>query len=246
MQRKHEMIPSERMGRHVHLWRYGHFGMPILVFPSAAGMAHEWEAHGMIEALAPMIEGGKIKLYCTESNVAEAWTREDGDPAWRIGRHMAYERYVVDELVPFIRDDCRHDGIRVAVTGVSMGAYYASNVALKYPETFNYALCLSGRYDMTWLTHGFSNEDIYFNNPMAYLPNMDGEMLERVRSNTHLTLVCGRGRFEGGNTEATEALAGLLQAKQIPHECDLWGRDSSHEWPWWRRQVLYHLGRRFG
>ena len=36
MFRKHEMIPSESMGRHVHLWRYGHFGLPVLVFPSAS------------------------------------------------------------------------------------------------------------------------------------------------------------------------------------------------------------------
>ena len=34
-----------------------------------------WEAQGMIDALAPLLEGGRLKLYCPESNVAEAWTR---------------------------------------------------------------------------------------------------------------------------------------------------------------------------
>ena len=56
------------MGRGMHLWKYGHFGPPLLVFPSAAGMAHEWEAHGMVEALEPWLETGKLKLYCTETN----------------------------------------------------------------------------------------------------------------------------------------------------------------------------------
>ncbi len=71
---RHEMIPSQVMGRQMHMWRFGHYGAPLLAFPSASGMAHEWQAHGMVEALSDLINGGKIKLYCTESNVAEAWT----------------------------------------------------------------------------------------------------------------------------------------------------------------------------
>jgi len=241
MFRKHEMLPSESMGRRVHLWRYGHFGVPLLVFPSAAGMAHEWDAHGMVEALGDYLEAGKLKLYCTESNVAEAWTRKDSDPAWRVGRHKAYEAYVVNELAAFIRDDCQSPQIPIAVSGTSMGAYYSANFALKYPEVFRYALCLSGRYDITWLTDGFNNQDIYFNNPLAYVPNMNGEHLERVRQHTHLALVCGQGKWEDGNIEETQALAGMLAAKGISHECDLWGHDVSHEWPWWKRQARFHL-----
>lgn len=241
MFRKHETLPSEAMGRRVHLWRYGHFGVPLLVFPSAAGMAHEWDAHGMVEALGDYLEGGKLKLYCTESNVAEAWTRKDSDPAWRIKRHQAFESYVVTELAAFIRDDCRSPQIPIAVTGTSMGAYYSANFALKFPEIFRYALCLSGRYDVTWLTDGFNSQDLYYNNPLAYVPNLNGEHLDRIRKHTHLALVCGQGRFEEGNIEETQALAGLLAAKGVSHECDLWGRDVSHEWIWWKRQARFHL-----
>ena len=57
----------------------------------------------MVEALADWLEAGKLKLYCVESNVAEAWTRKDSDPKWRIQRHQAYERFLSDELIPFIR-----------------------------------------------------------------------------------------------------------------------------------------------
>lgn len=243
MFRKHELIASERMGRRMHLWRYGHHGPPLLVFPSAAGMAHEWEANGMIEALADWIDDGKLKLYCTESNVAEAWTRKEQDPADKIRHHMAYEQYVVDELVPFIHEDCRTPGIPIAVTGTSMGAYYAVNFSLKYPELFRYALCLSGRYDVSWLTDGFSNDDIYFNNPMGYLQNLDGDPLKRVREYAHLVLVCGQGRWEDGNIEETRALAALLESKQISHELDMWGHDVTHGWEWWKRQVRHHLAK---
>jgi esterase/lipase superfamily enzyme len=245
MFRQHELIPSAAMGRDMHLWRYGQFGAPLLVFPSAAGMAHEWEAHGMVEALADLIAGGRIKLYCTESNVAEAWTRREGDPAWRIRRHIAFERYITQELAPWIREDCRSASIPIASAGTSLGAYYAVNFTLKYPATFGYALCMSGRYDMTWLTDGFTNGDLYFNDPTAYVPNLAGPDLERVRQSARIVLVCGQGRWEDGNIESTRALGDLLAAKGIPCECDLWGRDVEHGWAWWRRQALYHLAREF-
>ncbi len=241
MFKKHDMIPSSAMGRPVHLWRYGHYGPPLIAFPSASGMAHEWDAHGMIEALGDYLEHGRLKLYCVESNVAEAWTRKENPPDWRILQHRAYERFVVDELVPAIRNDCQSPDIPIAAAGVSMGAYYAANFALKFPEVFRYALCMSGRYDVTWMTDGFSNDDVYFNNPMAYVPGLDGPMLDSIRKHTHIALVCGQGKWEDGNIEDTIKLANLLKGKGISHQLDLWGHDVAHQWPWWCRQVRHHL-----
>lgn len=246
MQRRHEMISSESMGRQVHLWCYGHWGPPVLVFPSAAGFAHEWEAHGVIEALAPLIEGGRVKLYCPESNVSEAWTDKEADPAWRIGRHQAYESFVLRELVPWIRNDCRSEGVPLSVVGCSLGGFYAANFALKHPETFRWALCMSGRYDARNFTGGFESPEVYFNNPIAFVPGLSGEALERVRRNTFLTLVCGQGPWEEGCIEETILLARFLEQKGIPYLEDLWGRDVSHGWEWWIRQARMHLVRRFG
>ena len=242
---EHRLIPSRAMGRRMHVWCYGHFGAPVLAFPSAAGMAHEWAAHEMVDALGDLIGGGVIKLYCSESNVAEAWTRKETDPVWRLGRHAAFEQYVLGELVPHIRDDCRAPTIPIGVTGTSLGAFYSANFALKQPEIFNYALCMSGRYDAEWLTDGFTNQDVYFNNPIAFVPGLEGDALERVRQHTHLALVCGLGRWEDGNIEDTRRLAALLESKGIPHTLDLWGRDVDHSWTWWRRQALHHLTARY-
>jgi esterase/lipase superfamily enzyme len=241
MRRRHELLPSGPMGRSMHLWAYGHFGLPVLVFPSAAGMAHEWEAQGMVDALAGLIDAGKLKLYCTESNVAEAWTRRDSDPAWRFERHRAFEDYVLSNLVPFIRADCRTPEIRLAVTGTSLGALYSANFALKYSSVFRYALCLSGRYDISSFASGFNDPVVYFNNPLAYVPNLSGEALERVRQETHLTLVCGQGQWEDGTLEETAQLGAVLAGKGISCTVDIWGRDVAHEWTWWRRQALHHL-----
>lgn len=245
MIRRHERLPDPHMGRPIHIWCFGHWGAPVLAFPTAAGFAHEWDRQSMVEALGGLIEAGKIKLYCPESNVAEAWTRRETDPAWRLSRHRAYERFVIENLVPWIRRDCRSDEVRIATTGASLGAFYAANFALKYPETFHYALCMSGRYDMAHFAGGHFSSELYFNNPLAYVANLDGPALGRVRENTHLTLVCGQGAYEEGCIDETHALADLLEHKGISHQRDIWGRDVRHDWPWWRRQALYHLTRTF-
>jgi len=233
------------MGRNVHLWMYGHYGPPVVVFPSAAGFAHEWDHQGVVEALAPLLYAGKLKLYCTESNVSEAWTHSDADPRWRMERHAAFERYVLETLVPFVRDDCRSPQMRIAAAGASLGGLYAANMALKHPETFWWSLCMSGRYEARNFTGGYDAPEVYFNNPLAFVPQLGGAELDRVRQ-TALTLVCGQGKWEEGCLEETVALGEVLRSKGIPAEVDLWGHDVAHDWEWWRRQAAYHLARRLG
>jgi esterase/lipase superfamily enzyme len=233
------------MGRSMHLWRFGHFGVPVLVFPSASGMAHEWDAEGMVEALSDLIDAGRIKLYCTESNVSEAWTRQDREPGWRLFRHSLFEQYVIEELVPYIREDCRTPDIRLAVAGTSLGAFYAANFTLKNPSIFRWTLCMSGRYDMSPFLDGYQGPGAFENNPVAYVPHMRGNLLSTAQSDTHLTLVVGQGAWEDGNVEESHLLAKLLDRKGIPVRFDPWGQDVSHEWEWWRRQALHHLGGAF-
>ncbi len=237
----YERFPSEAMGRDMHVWRYGWWGAPVMVFPSAAGFAHEWQKEGMIDALAPLLRGGKIKLYCPESNVAEAFTRE-GSGDEKIAKHLRYERFILETMVPLIRRDCSLPNARIGVVGCSLGGLYAALFALKHPEIFNYALCMSGRYEISQFLGGHNASDVYFNNPLSFVPNLRGEALERVRR-THLTMVCGRGNYEEGCIEETLAMCDHLRAKGIPHDRDIWGQESAHHWSWWKKQTLTHLTR---
>lgn len=246
MRREHRMIPSQSMGRNVHCWFYGSWGLPVIVFPSAAGFAHEWEAQGMIEALSDFIYAGKVKLYTTESNVSRTLNDKESSLGERVHQLRVFEDYVVNDLVPAIREDCGSSTIRIAVTGVSLGAYYAATFALKHPEIFHYALCMSGRYDLSEFYGGHGGGDLYFNNPMAFVPGLEGDELERVRRNTHLTLVCGQGRWEDGNIEETQLLGHLLERQGISNITDLWGHDVDHAWEWWKRQARLHFGHTFG
>jgi esterase/lipase superfamily enzyme len=233
------------MGRNVHLWQYGFFGPPVVVFPSAAGFAHEWQAQGMIDVLKPLLAAGRMKLYCPESNVAEAWTKKDQPLGFRMQRHAAYERWVMDVLVPHIREDCRWSEAPITAVGCSLGGLYAALFALKQPEVFTGAVCMSGRYLATALTDGEIHPELYFNSPLHFVPGLDGAPLDRVKRHTHITLVCGQGMWEEGCIEETIALGDVFRRKGIPHERDIWGRESRHDWDWWMKQAVHHLGRRF-
>ena len=192
------------------------------------------------------IYDGRIKLYCTESNVAEAWTRRDSDPTWRMERHRAFESYVMQELVPWIRTDCRTPDIPIAVSGTSLGATYSANFALKFPETFRYALCMSGQYDITRITDGFNNTDVYFNNPVAYASNLNGSHLDR-HSRPHPPHPRVRSGQVGGRQHRGHPQSRRHSSPQgNPHLKDMWGRDVHHEWDSWRRQAILHLNHRFG
>jgi len=132
------------------------------------------------------------------------------------------------------------------LTGVSLGAFHAANLALKRADLFPVAVCMSGNYDPShWHGWGERGEGVYFNNPMDYVEHLDGDHLQWLRSRASLLLVCGQGQWEDttGSLDSTRAFAALLAGKGIRHELDLWGYDVPHDWPSWRAQLSHHLPR---
>ena len=130
-------------------------------------------------------------------------------------------------------------------TGCSFGAYHAANFALKRADLFPLALCQSGVYDVSVVGWGDRGDATYFNNPMDYVPHLEGDHLRWLREHVHLQLVCGQGQWEDttGALDSTKAFARLLGDKGIPHDMNLWGHDVPHDWPSWRDQIAHHLPR---
>jgi esterase/lipase superfamily enzyme len=246
MQRRYETFHSPALNRSMDLLVFGHHGPPLLAFPSAGGRFYDWENHGMVDAAAPWLDAGKVRLYCVEGVDHEAWLNYGASVEARSRRHRAYEDYVLNEAVPFIGRECDLNEGGVAVTGCSLGAYHAANFALKFPETFNYALCMSGRYDLEAVIGPSAALEVYFNNPVAYCANLHGAALTQVRDHTHLALVCGQGAWEDKCLAETHRLANILAEKGISHERDLWGHDVEHHWYWWKRQLAHYLGKALG
>lgn len=246
MLRRYYRLHNSAIGRDVQVLAFGHYGPPMIAFPSGGGQFHDFETHGMIEAVVHWLEAGKVKLYCPESLDHETWLNHGADPGWRGYRHGAYQDFIVNTLVPAIARDCESPGIRVALTGCSLGAYHAANFALKFPHLFNYALCMSGRYDIEAVCGRSASPDVYFNNPLGYVYHLHGDALQHVRNHTHLSLVCGQGAWEDKCLAETHRLADLLASKGISHERDIWGHDVEHHWYWWRKQIAHHFEKALG
>jgi esterase/lipase superfamily enzyme len=224
---------------------YGHWGRPILAFPTERGSARDFAQHGMVAAVEDLIEAGRVKLYCVDSNDGSSWAARDLPLEERARRHGAYESWIVEQVVPHIAADSG-GAADIVTTGCSMGAYHALNFAVKRADLFPRAMCFSGNYDPTdWNGWGERGDQTYFNNPADYLGHLGGDHLDWLRSRLSVLLVCGQGPWEDttGSLRSTKQIAALLSDRGIPHELDLWGHDVPHDWPSWRAQFAHHLRR---
>jgi esterase/lipase superfamily enzyme len=223
---------------------FGHYGRPVLVFPAQNGNRYEWEERGMVAAAADLLEAGRVKLYCVDSWDAGIWHDDRLPLEERALGHAAYEGWLLGHVVPVIHADCA--GFQeIVTTGVSFGAFHAANLSLRRADLFPLAICLSGIYDISEIGWGERGDAVYFNNPLDYVAHLHGDHLDWLRTRVHLVLVVGRGAWEDstGALESTERFASALAGKGIPHELDVWGHDSPHDWPAWQRQIAHHLPR---
>ena len=225
---------------------YGHYGRPFIVFPDEGGRAWTFEEHGMIDALAHLIDGGRLKLYCVDSADSSTWSDRSAPTEERARRHADYEGWIRTVVAGFVSADCG-GAMEFATLGCSLGAYHAVNIALRHAHVFSFSIGLSGNYDpTTWHAWGEQGEQTYFNNPMAYVANLHGGHLEWLRERLSVLLLVGQGAFEVSPTGAlpsTQELAIRLQSKGIRHELDVWGHDVPHDWPSWQAQLRHHLPR---
>ena len=244
MRRDHVGLYSHAIGGEGRLIAYGHLGRPVIAFPSQEGRPEDWEDRQMIDSVRWLIDEGRAKIYCVDSFDSQSWHDLGLPLEERARRHSLYESWILDQVVPWIYEDC-NGPTEIIVTGCSFGAYHSANFTLKRADLFPVAICMSGVYDVGVVGWGDRGDATYFNNPMDYVSQMHGDHLEWLRRQANLVLVCGQGQWEDttGALESTKHFAGLLAEKGIKHELDLWGYDVPHDWPSWRNQIAHHLQR---
>lgn len=226
--------------------RHGHYGRPVLVFPSEAGRAEDFAEHGMLGAVDDLVEQGRVTLFCVDSADRSTWSDSAAPTEERARRQHDYTRWLEESVLPWMHDEL--GGRQEIITlGTSMGAYHAVHFALTHCDIAPLAIGLSGSYDVTdWHGWGDRGEATYFANPTDYVAGMHGEHLDWVRSRIGILLVVGQGPFETHPTRAlpsSKEFANLLADKGIAHQLDIWGDDVAHDWPWWQRQLAHHLPR---
>jgi esterase/lipase superfamily enzyme len=220
---------------------YGHAGYPLLMFPTAAADYLEYERFHLVDAIKPLIEAGQIRAYSINSVNKYSLLNRESHPAWKVEMLSRYDRYVTDEVLPLIRNECGHDA-RPLTTGASLGAFLAANTYFKHSDLFRGTIAMSGSYDIYNYLESYYDDNVYFNNPMMYLKSLDDDHhLPRLQQADSIVIVSGQGSYEA--PDRSRELSTVLNSKGIPHLLELWGHDVSHDWPWWRKMLPYYLGR---
>jgi esterase/lipase superfamily enzyme len=229
---------SERMGMESSLVRWGHWGTPVLLFPTAGGDAEEIERQGIIDACRGLLEQGRVKIYSCDSLPGLAMVEEWGTPEQRMRLLNAYHEYVRWEVLPAVRADSGGHEEPLITMGASIGAFNAVAVLCRYPQEFRAAVGMSGTFDLQRYYEGRFSDELYLSSPLHFVPGLEGDLLDRLRER-FVILAAGEGRWE--NIGESWRLADVLGSKGIPNRVDSWGTEWDHDWPTWRRMVPQYL-----
>ncbi|HEY7044932.1 MAG TPA: alpha/beta hydrolase-fold protein [Nocardioidaceae bacterium] len=226
---------SDRMKQAMSLARWGSYGVPVLVFPTAGGDAEEVERHHLVGHLWPLVEAGRVKVYSCDSVAGAAMAKGDGSADYRCWLFNQFQQAVANEVVPAIHADSAgpHD---VIVAGASIGAFNALAMISRFPQLFRAAICMSGTYNLERMVGGFT-EDLFFSSPIHFLPGLDGPILDLLRQR-FVYIASGSGAWE--DVGESWRVAEVLGAKGVPNRVDDWGPEYEHDWPtWWQMLPTY-------
>src|SRR3954469_21606596 len=144
----HHTWYSPRLGHDMGVAVFGHWGPPLLAFPTSHGDEWELQRHGLIDAIADLVDAGRVKVLCVGSNNHESFLDEHARPLHRSWLQRMFDESIRDEVIPYIYDSCRTAGIPIGTMGASLGAYHAMNTLFRYPHVVKRGYGLSGIYDL--------------------------------------------------------------------------------------------------
>lgn len=218
---------------------YGHWGPPMLTFPTSGGDQWEYERQGLIGAMASAIDGGHVKVFSIDTNHRDSFANRGAHPRHRSWMQRQYDAYVADEVFPFVRQHCQDGAVAMWTMGASLGAYHAVNTLLKHPDAVKRCFGLSGVYDMKSFMDGEYDDNFYFNNPVDYAANLSDPWTLGQLSTCDLHIATGSGPWE--RSDESYRLSRILSDRGIRHSLDDWGEMGGHDWPYWKYQMAEYL-----
>src|SRR5688572_19322997 len=234
---------SPSLNKEMPIATYGDYGFALLLVPTAAADYLEYERFQLLDHLAPFIDSGKVKIFSIDSINNESWMNNNMHPRDKSIRHQQWNNYVYNEVVPFIRNSTS-DTTPIITCGASFGALHSMNLFLKRPDLLQGVIAMSGVYDLTEYTKGHYDDDVYFNSPIHYIPNLtDHNILEQIRRSQHIHILTGSGAYE--DPDSSGRFAKVLYDKGIFYELDVWGTEWPHDWNTWRKMLPLYLSTRF-
>jgi esterase/lipase superfamily enzyme len=236
--KRRERWYSNRVESDVTVVRWGHYGRPVIVFPTAGGDAEEIERMWLVDSVGAHLEAGRAKIYSCDSVSGRAMLREEGDARYRAAITRGFIEFVRHEMIPMIRMDSESPDITVITSGASIGAFNAVSLLCHYPDVVTAAVGMSGTYDISRFVGENAGDDLYFATPSYFLPDLNGEHLGLLQTRQAI-LASGEGRWE--NIGESWQLAHVLGTKGIPNRVDPWGTEYDHDWSTWRQMLPRYL-----
>ncbi|MES2776460.1 MAG: YqiA/YcfP family alpha/beta fold hydrolase [Bacteroidota bacterium] len=240
MKREYLKWFSPVLNKEIELLVFGHGGQPVIFFPTRTARFYDYENWGVIGALGDKISNGHLQVFCVDSNDIESFY-SNTHPSEKIKRHLDYEQYILQEVIPLVRE---YNSNPLTVAGCSLGGYHAVNIAFRHPQHFKKVVGMSARYDLTLsgckfpdLLNGYFDENIYFNMPSMFVPNITDEETLKLLRQMEMVIVIGR---EDPFLQNNEHLANSLGEKELAHDFHVWNGEA-HRCKYWRQMVHLYL-----
>lgn len=226
---------SHILGIEVDIEITGHYGYPILMFPTSQGLYTQNHDFKLNESINWFVENGLVKLYNIQTIDKWSFYEKNNTPWERISNYEKWVQFMSKEFIPHIQDI--HQTHRVALAGASFGGYHAANLAFRFPDLVSHLFCMSGAFTIRNFMDNFSNEQVYFNCPKEFVANDEAWKYKHM----HIVLstsdqdIC---------LKQTREMAGILNSKGIDNWYDE-RRWINHDWPLWRMVFPMFIGRFF-
>ncbi len=214
----------------------GHWGYPILMFPTTQGQVSQNRDFHLINSVADSVNAGKIKIYNVQTIDKYSFYADWLTPEQRIKNYERYVQFLIQEFIPMLQKE--NNTHTIATSGCSFGGYHAANLAFRMPHLISHFIGLSAAYSIRSFMDGYDGQEVYFNCPDEYMHGADPALFQNQQHalGTSDWDIC---------KDQNVAMASLLGDKGIPvwyHE-EKWIK---HDWPLWRMMFPKFIHAYFG
>ena len=222
---------SHILQREIPMLKFGDRGYPVVLFPTTLGSYYECKDFHLVSSAKWFVEQGLVQIYTVDSINKESWYNKNTHPLQRVANHNFYDRFLHEEFIPQLRAGSPTG--KVAVGGPSFGGFMAANYAFRHPEAVSHLISMSGSFDIKSFLDGHYNDDVYFHNPMDFVPGSDNPHYYDMK------IILGTS-YKDICLESNQRMSGILHAKGIDHWLDIRGYQP-HDWPLWRDMFPHYL-----
>jgi esterase/lipase superfamily enzyme len=230
---------SSNTGRTMRIERWGHWGPPLVYLPSSTGDERELERYGIPEIARPWIETGRLQIVGIDGGGPWTLWNQALGAGERLAAYLGVERYVSDELLPWVEATARNP--RLALAGTSYGAFLGASLLLRHAPRVRLFCGLGGVYSL-WhrLETSARAREV---TPLEALARLDEAGVARLRQVEGLELYAAA---DDEWLDSTTRFGRLLELHGVPHELSIMPSPAQHHERVWRIQLGQFLERRYG